>query len=64
MFCYISVTIPDTVVKNNHNYLLVVKFFNTDNPDNRDRGAIFGLRGPNAELPRGGKRAGAVSSLG
>ena len=32
MFCYISVTIPDTIVKNNHNDLLVVKFFNTDNP--------------------------------
>ena len=30
---------------------------------NRDRGAIFGLRGPNAELIlRGGKRV--VSSLG
>ena len=26
----------------------------------RDRGAIFGLRGPNAKLPRGGKEAGAT----
>ena len=27
-----SVTIPDTAVKNNHNYLLIVKILNTDNP--------------------------------
>ena len=30
----------------------------------RDRGAIFGLRAPNADLRRGGERAGGTTKVG
>ena len=52
MFCYISVTIPDTVVK----IITIICWllnFSILTTLITDRGAIFGLRGPNAELPTG-----------